>query len=527
MARRGRSTPSPVERLHRARGRDPGRPRDVLRLHQGHPVHERLPGQGAVRVGQLDPAQLAGPDRGRRGRQGQGRRGSGGLQRRRAGAGARRRRAAAARGRDGQDPPAHLPRGQLLRGPQARHAERSRARLGRHDQGHADGHAGAARRSADLAAERLARGPAGRARGPQHGAELRADGRGGRGVLAAGARADRRGVLQRRARRHPRRRALDRAGARGAARHRARPRRRAADPRHGEHRRRARPLRERAQGPDHQPQHHDGGVRVGVGQPAGLDPRAGADAAQRQRRLRLTQRGLPVDARVRHRDPPGRARDAGHDRGRVPVDRPDARARRPRRARRAGRGARARERGPRAPRRPRDRAAPADRPRLQVPARRRAAERRHRHRRRVPVRRGELQGVLLRAGRHRRRGPELRRQRHVRALPDRRRLAVGLARQPEREHRPAVRQQPGGPARQPPGLSRQAAAVQALRALPQAADPRRQRPGGGEVAADRRAGATAQVSTLRDKLRKEADLNAVRKKLDPFGTQEQEQEKAK
>ena len=83
----------------------------------------------------------------------------------------------------------------------------------------------------------------------------------------------------------------------------ARPRRRAADPRHGQHRRRARPLRERAQGPDHQPQRHDGDVRRRVGQPAGLDPRAAADAARRQRRVRLAQRRLPADARLRHRDP--------------------------------------------------------------------------------------------------------------------------------------------------------------------------------------------------------------------------------
>ena len=44
------------------------------------------------------------------------------------------------------------------------------ARLGRHDQDHPDGHAGAARPGADVAAERLARGPdgaAGRARRPR------------------------------------------------------------------------------------------------------------------------------------------------------------------------------------------------------------------------------------------------------------------------------------------------------------------------------------------------------------------------
>jgi hypothetical protein len=42
-------------------------------------------------------------------------------------------------------------------------------------------------------------------------------------------------------------------------------------------------------------------------------------------------------------------------------------------------------------------------------------------------------------------------------------------------------------------------------------------------------GATAQVKSMRDKLRKEADLNAVRTKLDPFGTAKKRgvQEKAK
>ena len=76
-----------LERLHRADGAlILAALVHVLRLHQGHPVHARLPGQGAVRVGELDPAQLAGADRGRRGRQGQGGRGRRGLQRRRAGA---------------------------------------------------------------------------------------------------------------------------------------------------------------------------------------------------------------------------------------------------------------------------------------------------------------------------------------------------------------------------------------------------------------------------------------------------------
>ena len=77
-------------------------------------------------------------------------------------------RAAAARGRDGEDPPAHLPRGQLLRRPAAGHAGRARARRRRHDQGHADRDAGPARPGADRAAVRHAPGPARRARGPRH-----------------------------------------------------------------------------------------------------------------------------------------------------------------------------------------------------------------------------------------------------------------------------------------------------------------------------------------------------------------------
>ena len=112
----------------------------------------------------------------------------------------------------------------------------------------------------------------GAAERPQHGAELRAD---ARGRESSPLRAGRpRPSPSTRARRHPRGRALDGAGARGAARHRAGARRRAADPRHGQHRRRARPLRERAQGPDHEPQPDDGDVRERVDEPARVDPRA-------------------------------------------------------------------------------------------------------------------------------------------------------------------------------------------------------------------------------------------------------------
>ena len=158
-----------------------------------------------------------------------------------------------------------------------------------------------------------------------------------------------------------------RAGARGAARHRARARRRAADPGDGQHGRRARSLRERAQGPDHEPEPDDGGVRERVGEPERVDPRAGADAGVREHGVHLAERGVPADARVRAQHPARRARDAGDDRGGVPVDRADARARRRGRARRPRAGALAGDRGPREADRPRDRAAAADRPRVQVP----------------------------------------------------------------------------------------------------------------------------------------------------------------
>ena len=66
----------------------------------------------------------------------------------------------------------------------------------------------------------------------------------------------------------------------------------------------------------------------------------------------------------------------------------------------------------------------------------RAADRRREDRRRPALdRRGELQGVLVHDGRPRRRGPELRRQRHVRPLPARRRRPDGLDR-PIGRHRP-------------------------------------------------------------------------------------------
>ena len=61
-------------------------------------------------------------------------------------------------------------------------------------------------------------------------------------------------------------------------------------------------------------------------QPERLDPRARADARDRQRRVRLAQRRVPAHARVRARDPARRARDGRDDRRRVPVGRAGARA---------------------------------------------------------------------------------------------------------------------------------------------------------------------------------------------------------
>ena len=67
--------------------------RRLLRLHQAHPVHARLPAQGRVRVGQLDPHELAGAHRRRQRRQGQDDRAPGRHERRRRDDGDRRQRA--------------------------------------------------------------------------------------------------------------------------------------------------------------------------------------------------------------------------------------------------------------------------------------------------------------------------------------------------------------------------------------------------------------------------------------------------
>ena len=76
------------------------RRRGLPRLHEGHPVHPRVPRQRGLRVGELDPDQLARADRRRQRRQGQVGRAQGGHQPRRRDDGDRRRGAADPRGRD-------------------------------------------------------------------------------------------------------------------------------------------------------------------------------------------------------------------------------------------------------------------------------------------------------------------------------------------------------------------------------------------------------------------------------------------
>ena len=153
-----------------------------------------------------------------------------------------------------------------------------------------------------------------------------------------------------------------------------------------------------------------------------------------ERRARQPQRRVPEHARVRPRDPAGRPRDAGDDRRRLPVDRAGPRAAR------AGRAAGARRRAQPGDERPRARSSTrastcSRRPTSSAKCltARRPADRRHQDPGRPALdRRGELQGVLVHDGRPRRRGPELRRQRPVRALPAGRRRPDRLARHGER-----------------------------------------------------------------------------------------------
>ena len=216
---------------------------------------------------------------------------------------------------------------------------------------------------------------------------------------------------------------------------------------------------------------------VGVGQPADLDPRA------RRRRSRTPTRALaslnaafpPTRAFAREILPGVRETPATIEAS-FPWIAQTRQLVSPQRARRPRQGALAGHARPRAPdRRARSSCCPqttlTSRCARQVllPTGDIVIKRRVRDRRR------ELQGVLLGPGRPRRRGPELRRQRHVRALPARRRLAGRLAGHRRRRLRRGVRQQRRRAARQPPVLSRQAPAVPARRAVPhqQAARPQR------------------------------------------------------
>ena len=129
---------------------------------------------------------------------------------------------------------------------------------------------------------------------------------------------------------------------RGAARHRARQpgaaRHRAARPVEADRRRaedvgQARLARGPAQGPDHQLQPHD--RRRSRPRPTTCARRSrccrGCSSSANPAFDALNAL-VPADARVRPRDPARRPRDPGHDRGLVPVDRADARARLARRA---------------------------------------------------------------------------------------------------------------------------------------------------------------------------------------------------
>ncbi len=174
----------------------------VLRLHEGHPVHQGLRDDGGLREHERHRRQLAGAHRRRPGGQGHEGRGRGaGLDRRGGHDAARRAGAAAARRRADEDPASDLPRGQLLRGRRAGHPQRRRAARGRHDPLDPDQRAGPDRPGARRAQDRRTQGPPGSAAGLRR-RHRRAPGRGGGrrpGPLDAGR--DRGSVAERLARR--------------------------------------------------------------------------------------------------------------------------------------------------------------------------------------------------------------------------------------------------------------------------------------------------------------------------------------
>ena len=136
-------------------------------------------------------------------------------------------------------------------------------------------------------------------------------------------------------------------------------------------------------------------------------------------------------------------------------------------------------------------AAAPDRPHGKVLPRRDPADRRRGHRRGpAHQRRTQLQGVLVHDGRPRRRGPELRRQRHLHPLPGRRRRPDRVHGHRGRQGRePALRQRALQAARLASVLHGQAAAVQARLPLLQEHAAQPQRPRGPCRAGARRSSA--------------------------------------
>ena len=193
---------------------------DVPRLHEGHPVHARrfrvkatFESANSIRVD--SPVRIAGVNVGKvetveaeEGTDHVGR-----------DAGDQEAGAADPRGRDGQDPPAHLPRGQLLRRPAPGHARpRPSSTTAASIKVTQHGLARAARRGAH---RRCRPTPARTSRTCSTGSRTALNSKptaaDDRDADPVGARRDRRRVLQRRLRRHPGRRALDGPGLRGAS----------------------------------------------------------------------------------------------------------------------------------------------------------------------------------------------------------------------------------------------------------------------------------------------------------------------
>ena len=194
----------------------------LLRVHEGRPVPAPLRDPGGRQELQPAAAALAGAHRRRQRRRGRAQRPLQEHQPVGPHAADQRQRPADPPRRDAEGPPAPLPRGQLLRRPQAGHAERRNARRPRDDPDHADRDAGAARPGAHRAAVRHARLAAGGAQGPRRRVQREADRCRGRRAEPGGARPQRRPGAQQDAGDEPAVAARHRAGRRRAARPQAR-----------------------------------------------------------------------------------------------------------------------------------------------------------------------------------------------------------------------------------------------------------------------------------------------------------------